>query len=194
MTKRIAVIQGHPDPGGNRFCHALADNYAEGAREAGHEIKRIEVSQLDFPLLQSQEEFESGSPPEDVRIAQGAIAWAEHLIIIYPLWLGTMPALLKGLLEQVFRPEFAFEYKTNGMIKKLLNGRSARIVVTMGMPAAIYRWYFGAHSLKSLERNVLRFSGIKPVKTSILGTVEGVSEFKRRKWLEVMKSSGRDAL
>jgi putative NADPH-quinone reductase len=79
------------------------------------------------------------------------------------LWLGAMPALLKGFLEQVFRPGFGASLPGSAQaIKTNLAGRSTRIVVTMGMPAFIYRWYFGAHSLRNLKRNILGFVGIKP--------------------------------
>jgi putative NADPH-quinone reductase len=103
---------------------------------------------------------------------QRDIAWANHLVLIFPLWLGDMPALVKGFLEQVARPGFAVgEPLKNGGVK-LLRGRSARIVVTMGMPALLYRWYFGAHAIRSLERNILRFAGVAPVRRSLIGLVE----------------------
>ena len=87
------------------------------------------------------------------------IGGAEHLVIGYPLWLSTRPGLLKAFLEQVFRPGFALAKADAGQMgQKLLTGKSARIVVTMGMPAWVYRWYFRAHSLKSLERNILNAS------------------------------------
>jgi putative NADPH-quinone reductase len=124
------------------------------------------------------------------RQTQAAIAWANHLVILYPLWLGAMPALLKGFLEQVLRPGFAFEYRSKGMPKKLLTGKSARIVVTMGMPALVYRWYFGAHSLKSLERNILRFVGIGPIRASLIGMIEGKNA-RREKWINKMGALGR---
>jgi putative NADPH-quinone reductase len=112
---------------------------------------------LEFLLLRTQAEFETGAPPGDIRATQEAIGWAEQVVIVYPLWLGAMPALLKGFLEQALRPGFAFELKPKGLWVRRLKGRSARIVVTMGMPAFFYRWYFGAHSLKSLQRNILPF-------------------------------------
>ena len=168
MSKRIAIIQGHPDSSTRHFCHALADEYAKGAEDGGHDVMRIEVASLEFPLLRTKEEFEKGRPPEAIMRAQEAVAWADHLVIIYPLWLGSMPALLKGFFEQLLRPGFAFEYqKSGGMAKKLLTGKSARIVVTMGMPAFVYRWIFSAHSLKSLIRNTLRFCGVGPVKSTL---------------------------
>lgn len=191
MPKHIAIIQGHPDAQARHFGHALADEYAKGAEDGGHEIRRIEVATLDFPLLRTKEDFEQGMPPDSIRQAQEAIRWADHLVIIYPLWLGSMPALLKAFLEQVLRPGFAFEYQqSGGMAKKLLAGKSARIVVTMGMPAFVYRWVFGAHSLKSLKRNTLWFCGIGPVKSTIIGNIETMSEEKRMGWLDEMRGLG----
>jgi putative NADPH-quinone reductase len=101
-----------------------------------------------------------------------------------------VPALLKGFLEQVFRHGFAMEAEPGKIWKKKLKGKSARIVVTMGMPAFFYRWYFGAHSLKSLERNIFRFSGVRPVRTTLIGAVEG-SQARRLHWLEEMHRLGR---
>lgn len=84
-----------------------------------------------------------------------------------------MPALLKGFLEQIARPGFALSNSNGGVPKKLLSGRSARLVVTMGMPATVYRWLFRAHSIKALERNILGFIGIAPIHKTLIGMVEG---------------------
>lgn len=191
MARRIVIIQGHPDPAGGHFGHALADRYATGAEAAGHEVRRIEVARLEFPLLRTKDDFETGEPPEAIRRAQEDVAWGEHLVLLYPLWLGTMPALLKGFLEQVFRAPFAFGNSPQRREKRL-EGRSARIVVTMGMPAVVYRWIFRAHSLRSLERNVLSFCGIRPSRESLVGLVEG-SPRARARWLARMERLGRAA-
>ena len=189
MARRIAIIQGHPDPAGDRFCHALADAYAAGAEAAALEVRRIEVARLEFPLLRTQADFEKGSPPPQIAAAQDAIRWAEHLVVVYPLWLGMMPALLKGFFEQVFRPGFAHRTDARGW-QALLKGRSARIVVTMGMPALVYRWYFGAHGLKSLERSILAFVGIRPIRETLIGMVGFANERKRKAWLERLRALG----
>ncbi len=191
MGKRIVIIQGHPDAGARHFGHALADEYAKGGEDGGHEVKRIDVARLDFPLLRTKEEFEKGTPPEAIKQAEEAIRWATHLVILYPLWLGSMPALLKAFFEQTFRPGFAFEYqRSGGMAKKLLEGKSARIVVTMGMPAFVYRWIFMAHSLKSLRRNILGFCGIGPIKSTLIGSVESLTETQRMEWLDELRGLG----
>ena len=195
MSKHIAIIQGHPDPQGNHYGNALSAAYTKSASESGHEIRAIDVARLDFPLLRSKEDFDHGTPPDSIRQAQETIRWADHLVIFYPLWLGSMPALLKAFLEQVFRPGFATPKPDDSSpLKKLLAGKSARIVVTMGMPAFFYRWFFRAHSLKNLERNILGFCGIGPIKESLIGMVEADDGSKREKWLSKMRVLGSKAL
>ena len=194
MSTRITIIQGHPDPAGERYGHALAQAYAEGAEAAGHEVRTITIASLEFPLIRTKKEWEGALYPDSIRNAQDAIRWAGHLVILYPLWLGSMPALLKAFLEQVMRPGLAFSQVESGTSwKKLLTGKSARIVVTMGMPALVYRWYFGAHSLKSLERNILGFVGIGPIRETLIGMVEDCGAGKRERWLTKMRALGRAA-
>ena len=191
MAKKIAVIQGHPDPGGMRFCHALAETYAEGAEMAGHRVKRIDIAQLEFPLLRTKEDFDHNEPPAAILPAQEIIRWAEHIVLFYPLWLGTMPAYLKAFLEQTFRPGFVgLKAEADKPWTKLLTGRSARVIVTMGMPAMIYRWFYLAHSLKSLERNILGFCGIGPVKETLIGRVDAIDDKQKRRWLATMRRLG----
>ena len=188
MSRRILIIDGHPDTNRDHFVHALAAAYAEGAAE--HETRAIRVAELDFPLIRSQAQWAKGEVPAAIADAQQQLLWAEHIVLLYPLWLGDVPALLKGFLEQVMRPDFAFRYRPKGLPEKLLAGRSARVVVTMGMPAFFYRIYYGAHSLKSLERNILKFVGIGPIAHNVVGAVEG-SEEARLGWLEEMRELGR---
>ena len=189
--RRILVLQGHPDPSRDHFCHALADRYVDGASSAGHSVRTVEIAGLDFPVLRSKHDWEAGSLPPDLTEARDAIGWAEHLVFFFPLWLGDMPALLKAFLEQVARPGFAFALPSDGgMGQKLLGGRSARVVVTMGMPALVYRWYFRAHSVKSLERNILGFVGIAPIHRNLVGMIEGMTNVQRERWLETLRGLG----
>jgi putative NADPH-quinone reductase len=191
---RIAIIQGHPDPKGGHFGHALAAAYAQAASGAGHEVRTVDIAQLQFPLLRSAEEFEHGAPPPAIAGAQDTIRWADHLVMFFPLWLGTMPALVKAFLEQVFRPGFAMDFGQEGKLpRRLLAGRSARIVVTMGMPGVLYRWFFRAHGLRGLERSILGFSGIKPVRDTLVGLVGVPAAKGRKRWLQRMQALGRKA-
>jgi putative NADPH-quinone reductase len=187
----ILLIQGHPDAAGGHLCHALAEAYAGGARAAGHRVDIVTPATLDFPLLANAREWEEGGVPPALAPAQRAIAESNHLVLVYPLWLGDMPAGLKAFLEQVARPGFALQRKSRNPLRAgLLGGRSARVVLTMGMPAVIYRWYYGAHSLKALERNILNFVGIAPVRSTLVGGAGKMDAAVVDAWRSRMRALG----
>lgn len=189
MPRHILIIQGHPDPEPRRLCRALAAAYGDAARAAGHPVAELDLAALEIPILRSQADFAQPAPPALVP-AQAAIAAAEHIVLIFPLWLGTMPALVKAFLEQVMRPGFAYGEGIAGMPRGLLRGRSARLVVTMGMPALVYRWWFGAYGLKSLETSILRLVGIAPIRTTLFGGIASASTGRRQAWLRRMHLLG----
>lgn len=193
MGTRILILNGHPDTSRKGLCGALADAYAEGAESGGHTVERLDIGALRFDLLRSQAEFETGTAPPDIAAAQEAIKRAGHLMVVFPLWLGDMPALLKGFFEQALRPGFAFAYRPSGFPQKHLGGRSARVVVTMGMPAFVYRWYFRAHAVKNLERNILGFVGYGPVRDTIVGSVATAKPATMAAHFETMRALGRAA-
>jgi len=191
MGKRILIVDGHPDAAADRFVHALTGEYASVAEASGHTVRVVKLAELAFPWLHSAAEFASAPPPVIVE-QQERLRWANHLVIVYPLWLGSMPALLKAFLEQVMRPKFAFAYgKGRGLPKKLLAGKSARIVVTMGMPSMFFRLYYRSHSVRSLARNILGFVGFNPVRISLIGNVEGMSARKRARCIEEIAALAR---
>jgi len=190
--RRILIIQGHPDPVPARLCCALAEAYAAGAIAAGHTVAHLNVAELDLPLLRLPEEFQTGTPSPAVVAAQAVLRDAEHWVLIYPLWLGGMPALLKGFLEQTLRPGFGFKPNA-GLSGGLLTGRTARVIVTMGMPAFVFRWWFGAASVKALRRNILNFGGIRPVRETFVGGVGELSPAKAATHFAAMRALGTAA-
>lgn len=194
VMKKILIIQGHPDAGNDHYCEVIAKKYRSAAKSAGNEIRTLVVAELDFPLLKSKREFEQAAVCDSIEAAQLEIMWADHIVVIYPLWLGDMPALLKGFWEQVLRPGFALSKSSpNEPFKYLLAGKSARIFVTMGMPSNVYRWFFKAHSVKSLKRNVLKFCGFKPVKFTLIGGVSESNEGHLKAELSNVSRLGREA-
>ena len=107
-AKRILIIQGHPDPQRAHFGHALAEAYANGACEAGHSVQVLIVALLNFPLLRSKEELDFGNPPDEIQHAQSMISESDHIVLIYPGWNGTVPALLKGSWSRRFARPSSF--------------------------------------------------------------------------------------
>lgn len=134
------------------------------------------IADLDVPLLRSKADWDDAALPAGIAEAQRRLAWAEHLVIIDPLWLAEMTALLKGSLEQVLRPASTMGGTgTGSRWTSALNGTSSRLVITTGMPAFAYRWHFGAHSLKSLKRSILSLVGIGPNRQTLSGMFESPS-------------------
>ena len=192
LAKKIVIIDGHPDPGEDRYCHALVNTYATAASSAGHWVRRTTLAHMELPGPHSIQDWETGDAPAVLQEAQDAIGWADHLVIVYPLWLGSMPSLLKAFFEQTFRPGFAVAHGKRRLRGGLLKGKSARIIVTMGMPAFVYRLYFFSHSLAALKRNILRFAGIGPIATTLIGGIETIGVKGRQKWLRRIERLGRE--
>lgn len=190
MGRRIAIIQGHPDQSPERFCRTLAEAYEAGAVRGGHETRLIDVAALDFPLIRSQPDFERGALPAAIAAAQETLRWADHWVIIYPLWLGDAPALFKAFVEQIFRPGFALRYREGRLPEGLLKGRSARVIVTMGMPTLVYRFFFFAHGLRNLERNVLKYAGVSPVRATLIGSIKDMDRATGEKWISRVRALG----
>lgn len=195
MGNRILILQGHPDSSVPHLCHALADAYAAGAEGGGRQVRQIDIARLGLPYITSVREWEEGTPGDTIQKVQADIEWADHIVLIYPLWIGTVPAVVKGFLEQVFRKAFILGTDEGGSpFARRLRGRSARIIVTMGMPVPLYRWYFGAHGLKNLERNAFRFSGFGPVRDTLFGMVDAASEATKKRWLDKCGALGRKGI
>jgi putative NADPH-quinone reductase len=182
MTSRILIIDGHPDPKGGHFVHELADYYREGAKEGGHAVKLMRVGALRFPLLRSAKAYVSGKVPASIVAAQKAITWADHVVVLYPLWLGTMPAKLKGFFEQVLRPGFAFaERGADQHPQRLLKGRSARIIVTRGMPQLFDEVDRSPRSIRNVASDVLAICGVRPVRIMVIEGTETMTDVERDK-------------
>jgi putative NADPH-quinone reductase len=182
VSKRILVILGHPSS--NSFCGALAERYAQSALRAGHEVRQLWLGNMSFdPVL--REGYQQVQPLEaDLRRAQADILWAEHLTLVYPIWWGGVPALLKGFFDRVFLPGFAFKYREGKAFPdKLLRGRSAHLLVTMDTPPWYYRWIYRMPGLHQIRKTTLAFCGIEPRRTLTFGPILGASDSQREAWL-----------
>jgi putative NADPH-quinone reductase len=182
MKNRILIIDGHPDAKGPHFVHELADYYRQGAKEGGHEVKVLRVGALRFPLLTSSRAYLKGKVPAAIVAAQKSILWADHVVLLYPLWLGTLPAKLKGFIEQVLRPGFAFEQRGPGQHpRRLLKGRSARVIVTRGMPELFDEVDRSPRSIRNVASDVLEICGVRPVRITVVDGAETLTDAEREK-------------
>ncbi|MGF6095193.1 NAD(P)H-dependent oxidoreductase [Pseudomonas sp. 18175] len=183
MPQRILVILGHPST--TSFCAALADTYTHRAQSAGHEVRALCLGNLTFdPVLHHG--YTQIQPLEpDLLSAQSDILWATHLTFVFPIWWGGIPALMKGFLDRIFLPGFAFKYRAGKAFPdKLLAGRTAHLLVTLDTPPWYYRWFYRMPGIHQMRKTTLAFCGIKPVKTLLFGPVLGSTAVQRVKWLK----------
>lgn len=186
---KIMIVVGHPKA--DSYCAALGAAYLHGAQAGGHEAKLFLLGEMRFDAI-LREGYRREQPLEpDLAVAREAFLAAEHVVLIFPLWCGDMPAIMKGFIERLIQPDLlALRRKDASESWKVYSGKSARVIMTMGMPGWFYRWYYGAHALKLLKRNILHFTGIKPVRATINGMIEAVSDDTRKAWLREAEALG----
>lgn len=188
--KKILIIQGHPDS--ESYNTALAKAYKKGAMKAGAEIKEIVIRDLDFsPNLKYGYRKRTELEP-DLLAAWEKIQWAEHLVWIYPVWWGSVPAIMKGFIDRLFLPTFAFT-KREGSVwwDKLLTGKSARIISTLDQPAWYYWLINRRPSYYAMKKLTLNFVGISPVKATTIAPIRLSTDAFREKGLEKLEKLGK---
>lgn len=190
MAKQhILVLLGHP--AAESLCAGMARAYAEGARQAGAEVRFLDLGQLAFnPLFQG---YGAAQPLEpDLLAAQADITWADHLVWVYPIWWGAMPALLKGFIDRTFLPGYAFKYRQGSSLwDKLLAGRSAELLVTMDSPPWYFRWVTRMPGHHQMKKAILQFCGIRPVRVHSFGPVRSASTERLAQWVEKARQLGQ---
>jgi putative NADPH-quinone reductase len=190
--RKIMIVVGHPQR--NTFCEALGKAYQTAAQAAGHEARLIILADMKFdPIL--HDGYRKLQPLEpDLAAAYDSLSACRHLVLIFPLWCGDMPALMKGFIERILQPDLISRENTeNAMNWSIFKDKTARIIMTMGMPVSIYRFWYRGHALKLLTRNILNFIGIKPVRHTLFGMIGTSKPQTREQWLEQVRQLGREA-
>lgn len=189
--KNILIINGHPDK--ESFCYALAESYRKGAETGSAKCKVLNLIDLKFNPILVNGYRKVMVLEQDLIQAQKDILASDHLVFVYPNWWSTYPALLKGFIDRVFLPNFAFKYREKSPLwDKLLTGKTAQLIVTSDTPG----WYYWLVNRRpgnnSMKIGVLEFSGIKPVKIKTFGPIKSSNEGQRRKWLKEAQQLGRE--
>ncbi len=187
--KNILLILGQTDT--ETFSGALADHYQSGAESAGYEVERINIGELAFdPVLYKGYKEIQELEPDLVRV-QESILRADHIVIVYPNWWCTMPAILKGLFDRIWLPGFAFKFnQETNRIEKLLKGKTARVIVVAGSHSPFKTWWLFGDYTNEIQYGILGFAGVS-ASVSAFGPCEHASSERRSKWLQVVESLGR---
>lgn len=180
--KKILIINGHPDS--ESFCFAIHQRYRMEAIEAGNEVEEIILADMAFnPVLKYGYRKRTELEP-DLLDAWKKIERAEHIVWIYPIWWGVMPALMKGFVDRLFLPGFAYEYQEKSPFpKKLLTGKTSEIIVTMDTPLFYYKLVFKNIGVRMVSQNICAFCGIKNKRATYFYTLKDSTSQKREQWL-----------
>jgi putative NADPH-quinone reductase len=185
---KVLIIDAHPAQ--NSFVSALADAYQKGAQANKATVHRLNLRELAFDLSFEGYKSEKELKPDIIK-AQELLKWSEHIVLVYPNWWGTYPALLKGFLDRTLLPGFAFKFRENTSFwDKLLKGRSARLLVTMDTPSWYYTLFWSAPGHRSMRNCILGFCGIQPIKITSFSTVRNSTPEKRNLWLKKAEELG----
>lgn len=174
---KTLIILGHPD--NESLCSSIADEYEKGALEKGAEIQRINISELKFNPNLKYGYRKPTNLEADLVMAQSQISWATHLVFIYPVWWGGVPALLKGFIDRVFLPGFAFKFTDEVTeMEKLLRNKSARLIVTSDSPSLWLHLQYMHPAVNMMKKSVLEFCGVTPVDVMSFSSIKNASEKK----------------
>ncbi|NPU93803.1 MAG: flavodoxin family protein [Gammaproteobacteria bacterium] len=191
MGKRILILNGNPKP--DSLCAGLAAAYGAAAA-TNHQVRPVALAQLGFES-DLNAGYDRDQPLEpDLQAFQRDLLWAEHLVLVAPVWWGGVPARLKGLIDRTFLPGFAFRYE-KGQVwpTQLLKGRTATLLLTLDTPPWYYRLLQGAPAVRQLDTATLAFSGFKPVRHHLFGPVIHADDARRQRWLDKAQVLGARA-
>ena len=187
------IVFNHPY--GGSFCGAILAAVERGLKTGGHKCRVINLDQDDFdPVMRSKDLLAfvgAGRAGEDaldalddqVREYKGHLEWAEHLVMIFPVWWMTTPAMTKGFIDKVIFPAIAYDMKDGRLVSRL-SLRKVTVITTMNTPADIYREVFGNPLEGSLIKGTFRQIGIENIEWTSLNEVKQVSREQREAWLE----------
>ncbi len=187
--KNILIINGHPNK--KSLCFGFAEAYKKGALESKAQIQEIVIADMKFnPNLEFGYQKRTELEP-DLLDAWEKIKWADHLVWIHPVWWGGLPAIMKGFIDRVFLPGFAFQYRENSVLwDKLLKGKTSHIITTLDQPSWYYWLAYGRPSVNQLKKSTLQFCGISPVKVTYFGIIRTANEKTRNNWIIKVEAMG----
>ena len=190
-SKKIVILCGNPDA--DTFTGALLERYHVAAEEAGHEVRRFNIGEMNFDPILHKGYKEIQHLEEDLITFQTAVTECDHLVIGYPNWWCTMPASLKGLIDRTWLPGFAFNFnKETKKIEQHLKGKTARVFVLSGSHSPFMTWWQFGDFTNEIQYGILEFAGIKTKVTSY-GPCQKVDDKVRDKWLKQVEALGKAA-
>lgn len=187
--KKILLINGNPKQ--SSLCHSLCDHYETSANTHGN-VRRYNLSAMDFnaDLTFGYDHILTLEPC--LQDFTDALLWADHIVMIAPIWWGGIPSKLKGLLDRTFLPGTTFKFEgDNPFPTPLLKGKTGRIVLTMDTPHELLQQQ-AQPVLLQLGRYTLEYCGVKLNGVNLFGSVIASDIKQKADWFETIKRLGLD--
>ncbi|MCZ4272317.1 NAD(P)H-dependent oxidoreductase [Maritalea porphyrae] len=183
----ILILSGHPRQ--QSFTHALSKAYQEGAQLAGAQTSLVSLSNIQLGNQTDSPLPSQSSWTADMKALWQEMKAADHVVIAHPLWWGSMPGELKMLFDRLLVSGTAYQYQQGKAFPKgLLADRTAELIMTSDTPDWYYRFGYCSAQTNLMKNQILKFIGLKPVRSTHISPVRNMSDIARAKKLEQVKN------
>lgn len=195
-AKRILVTNGHPAE--KSLSKLITQTYAEAAQAAGHDVRIMHLDTMTFDPDHGFAGYAQHKPLEPaLKSFRQNIEWANHIVLITPMWWGGLPAKLKGLIDRTFLPGWAFDTSRRtkvGMPAPLLSGRTGRAIVTSDTPNLFFGLLYRKALLRQIKGQIFHFVGIKPARITHFAPASKADADQIASWMDVIRTLGRQGI
>ncbi|MEC1924596.1 NAD(P)H-dependent oxidoreductase [Bacillus velezensis] len=180
---KTVIVYANPDE--NSFNAALVKYVAMALKDSGQSYTVIDLYADQFdPVLKYGGEKKRSDMNRDAETKKyrKLMKEADHLIFIYPLWWGGVPAIMKGFFDRVLVAGEAYTYE-NGRVKGLLRVETAQVFYTADSPGWYLKWFRKNSDWITLKKSILQFCGIQKAERNLFSVVRTSTPELREKWL-----------
>ena len=195
---KTLIIYYHPHEGS--FCSAIRDAVISGLETGEHEYKLVDLGRDEFdPVMRAKdlkafamagrigEEGLEGVDPIVLKYMK-KLRWAEHIVMIFPIWWMSMPAMMKGFVDKVIFPGVVYKMEGGNLVSMLSGLKQVTIITTMNTPSDVYKNMFNNSIEGSLIKGTFNKIGIHDIRWISLNMVKQVGDEKRWVWLDEIET------
>lgn len=195
---RTLIVYNHPREGS--FCSAVREAVENGLKTGNHEYKVIDLDRDGFDPVMREKDLkafvtagrigEDGLEEVDPLVLRymKMMRWAEQIVMIFPIWWMTTPAMTKGFIDKVIFPGIVYKMEGGKLVSKLSSLKQVTIITTMNTPSEVYHDIFGNSLEGSLIKGTFNQIGIHDIRWISLNMVKQAGDEKRWVWLDEIET------
>lgn len=195
---RTLIVYNHPREGS--FCSAIREAVENGLKTGNHEYKVIDLDRDGFDPVMREKDLkafvtagrigEDGLEEVDPLVLRymKMMRWAEQIVMIFPIWWMTTPAMTKGFIDKVIFPGIVYKMEGGKLVSKLSSLKQVTIITTMNTPSEVYQDVFGNSLEGSLIKGTFNQIGIHDIRWISLNMVKQAGDEKRWVWLDEIET------